>query len=165
MAVAGSLDHFQWFGRGPHENYPDRKVSAEVGRYSGSVAEQYVPYARPQETGNKEDVRWAALTDDSGTGFLVIAEDLLAVTALHYTASDLDNADHIHELSTRKEIYLNLDHRQCGLGNASCGPGVLDKYALKPEPVKFRFSFRPYFPKMGDMAAAARLQLPKPITP
>jgi beta-galactosidase len=162
MTVSGDFDFFHWFGRGPHENYPDRKESADVGRYAASVAGQYIPYARPQETGNKEEVRWAALTDDAGTGLLVVAEgDLLAVSTLYFTASDLDRADHINEIFPREEVYLNLDHKQCGLGNASCGPGVLDKYALKPEPTRFSFSFRPYFPTMGDIASVARTRLPK----
>lgn len=163
MTVAGAFDNFQWYGRGPHENYPDRKVSAAVGYYLSTVAEQYVPYARPQEMGNKEDVRWAALTDESGAGLLIVAQDVLAVTALHYTTDDLDSANHIHELEPRRDITLSLDYKQCGLGNASCGPGVLDKYLLRPEPCRFRFSFRPYAPAMGRIADAARLRIPPEI--
>lgn len=161
MTVSGDFNSFFWYGRGHHENYPDRKTSAAVGIYSSPVARQYVPYVRPQETGNKEDVRWAALTDDSGEGLLVVAEDILAITALQYTAGDLDKADHIHELTPRQDIILHLDSWQYGLGNGSCGPGVIKKYALYPESFDFSFSFRPYIPSMGEMSAVARRQIPQ----
>jgi len=161
MTVAGAFENFQWYGRGPHENYPDRKVSADVGQYRSTVTEQYVRYPMPQETGNREDVRWAALTDRSGAGLLIVAQDILAVTALHYTADDLDRAKHIHELEPREDIHLSLDYKQCGLGNGSVGSDhqVLEKYALHPEPVSYRFSLRPYTPAMGDIADVARLRI------
>jgi beta-galactosidase len=131
LRVNGNLEHWQWYGRGPHENYPDRKRSAELGVWSSSVTEQYVPYAHPQETGNKEDVRWAKLTDASGEGLLVEAEgEPMAVSALHYTARDLGSARHAYELKPRPEVILSLDAAQSGLGNSSCGPGVLERYAL-----------------------------------
>lgn len=156
MTISGSFKNFQWYGRGPQENYPDRKIGTAVGLYKSTVREQYVPYVRPQETGNKEDVRWAALTDESGEGLLVVARDVMAVTSLHYTAGDLDKAEHIHELTPREDIILCLDARQLGLGNGSCGPGVIEKYKLHPKPVNFSFSLRPYSPSMGDISAVAR---------
>ncbi len=158
MTVDGAYDNFIWYGRGPHENYPDRKVSADVGLYHSTVARQYVPYIRPQENGNKEDVRWAALNDESGAGLLAVAEDVLSVTALHFTALDLA-AGHTHQLTPRKDVTLCLDYRQNGLGNSSCGPPVLEKYALRPETCRFSFSLRPYIPKMGEIEFVARWAL------
>ncbi len=155
MTVAGAYDNFVWYGRGPHENYPDRKVGADVGLYRSTVAEQYVPYVRPQENGNKEDVRWAALTDESGAGLLVVAEDVLAVTALHYKALDFDVA-HPNQLKPRKDVTLCLDYKQNGIGNSSCGPAVLEKYTLHPEACGFSLSIRPYAPAMGDISTVAR---------
>jgi beta-galactosidase len=160
MTVSGNFSNFCWYGRGPQENYPDRKTGAAISVYRSTVSEQYVPYVRPQETGNKEEVRWAALTDESGEGLLVVAETPLAVTALHYTAGDLDKADHIHEISPRKDVILCLDIWQYGLGNGSCGPGVIDKYSRYPESFNFGYSLRPYTPSMGDISAVARLQIP-----
>jgi beta-galactosidase len=160
MTVSGNFSNFCWYGRGPRENYPDRKTGAAISVYSSTVSEQYVPYVRPQETGNKEDVRWAALTDESGEGLLAVAKTPLAVTALHYTAGDLDKADHIHEISPRKDVILCLDTWQYGLGNGSCGPGVIEKYSRYAESFNFRFSLRPYTPSMGDISAVARLQIP-----
>ena len=160
MRVSGDYENFIWYGRGPYENYPDRKTSADVGIYRSTVAEQFVPYVRPQETGNKEDVRWSALTDTSGAGLMVVADDLLAVTALHYTAEDLDAARHPYELTPRREVILCVDYKQRGLGNASCGPDVLKAYDFQPESCSFGLSFRPYTPAMGDTASIARLALP-----
>ncbi|MCP4640390.1 MAG: DUF4981 domain-containing protein [bacterium] len=161
MTVAGALDNLQWLGRGPFENYPDRKVAADVGLYSGKVADQYVPYPFPQETGNKEDVRWTALTDKSGAGLLVVAHDTLSMTALHFTAQDLYTAKHTHELEPRRDVVLCLDYGQCGLGNASCGPRFLDQYALEPGACSFGFSLRRLDPAMDDVRAVARTKLPE----
>ncbi|MEW6745392.1 MAG: glycoside hydrolase family 2 TIM barrel-domain containing protein [Planctomycetota bacterium] len=165
LPLRAAFDRLEWYGRGPHESYPDRKAGAALGRYRGTVAAQYVPYPRPQENGNKEDVRWLALTDWTGSGLLVVAADRLAVTALHFTAEDIDRARHLHELEPRAEVILSLDAAQCGLGNASCGPGVLDKYALRARPWSFSFSLRPYSPESGDLADIARSVLPVVVRP
>jgi len=161
MKISGEFNNFSWYGLGPYENYPDRKEGSWTGLFRTTVHEQYVPYARPQETGNKEEVRWAALTNDSGAGLLIVADDVLAVTALHYSIDDLNKAEHIHELTPDKDVYLSLDYRQRGLGNASCGPEVLEKYELKPHACSYGFSLRPYFEEMGDIAKVARKRITK----
>jgi beta-galactosidase/beta-glucuronidase len=143
MALPGGFETMTWYGRGPHESYVDRKQSALVGLYSGTVDEQYVPYVVPQEHGNKTDVRWVALTNAEGVGLLAVGLPLLEVSAHHYTTEDLTVAQHLHELQRREEITLNLDHRQGGLGNESCGPGVLPQYLLQPEETTFRLLLRP----------------------
>ncbi len=151
MTIPSGMEYFSWYGRGPHENYPDRKTSAAIGRWAGTVTDQYVPYPRPQETGNKEDVRWLALRENSGNGLLVVTEGKpYSASALHYTASDLDRADHTFELDPREEVVLSLDAAMSGLGNSSCGPGVLQRYAVLPEPHVLRVSFRPL--RAGDEA-------------
>jgi beta-galactosidase len=160
MMLPEGLENLEWFGRGPHENYVDRKVSADVGRYRSTVSEQYVPYIMPQETGNKEDVRWAVLTDASGAGLMVVADETMALTALHFTAQDLDEAAHTCDLTPRPEVVLCVDHAQCGLGNASCGAGVMGKYLLRAEPARFGFSLRPFRPSMGEPASVARVSAP-----
>jgi hypothetical protein len=91
---------------------------------------------------------------------MVVADGLLAVTALHYTAEDLDAAKHPYELKPRREVILCVDYKQRGLGNASCGPDVLKAYDFQPESCSFGLSFRPYTPAMGDIASIARLALP-----
>ncbi len=137
MTLPTFLETLTWFGRGPHESYADRKEGAKIGRYSGPVTAQYVPYGMPQENGNKSDVRWATLTDAAGTGLRVTGDQLLNLSAHHFTAADLTNAMHTYEVQPRPEITLNVDVAQCGLGNASCGPGVLPQYMLLPQPTSF----------------------------
>ncbi|MCC9075631.1 DUF4981 domain-containing protein [Litorilinea aerophila] len=138
MTLPGRFNTFTWYGRGPHESYVDRKEGAWVGVFSGSVDEQYTPYIMPQENGNKTDVRWVSLTGDGG-GLLVVGQPLLNVSAHHFTTEDLTRATHTYELKRRDEITLNLDYAQCGLGNGSCGPGVLPQYMLTPGEYRFRF--------------------------
>jgi beta-galactosidase len=150
MGVSGSLNGFTWLGRGPFESYPDRKHAADVGRYSGSVADQYQPYVRPQENGNKEEVRWAALTDERGAGLLIQAAGPLAVTVQRFTPQQTDDARHengeprkIVPLIPRNDTILALDFAQMGLGGASCGPGPLEQYRLSAQPVQWRVILRP----------------------
>jgi beta-galactosidase len=151
------LEQLRWYGRGPGENYSDRKQSADMGVWAGTVSNQYVAYAKPQETGNKEDVRWAALTDASGRGLLVCAEGgAMAMSALHYAAADLAAARHAYELKSRPEVILSLDAAQCGLGNGSCGPGVLEKYALTAKSYSLRLRFSPCPAAPESIPAAAR---------
>jgi beta-galactosidase len=146
MRVAGAFENFRWYGRGPWENYSDCKRSADMGVWSGTVAGQYVPYVKPQETGNKEDVRWLTLTDTNGTGLLVVAEEKpMAVSAIHFTAADLAAVRHNYELTPRPEVVLSLDAKQSGLGDSSCGPGVLERYAVLPTKTHhLHLLFRPY---------------------
>lgn len=133
IAFCFSSDYntFIWQGRGPQDNYPDRKTSAAVGLWKGSVADQYVHYPRPQDSGNKEEVCRLMLTDRHGKGIRVDAvEDVFSASALHYTAQDLYKETHDCNLKPRPEVILSLDAAVLGLGNSSCGPGVLKKYTI-----------------------------------
>ena len=159
LRARAGLETLRWYGHGPHENYADRLGSAPVGVWTSTVAEQFVPYARPQETGNKEGVRWLSLTDASGHGLLVTSVDTpFAATALHLTAADLDGAKHPNELRPRPEIVLSLDARQCGLGNSSCGPGVLQRYAVPVQPYALQVEFRRIRPTDTPGTARARYE-------
>ena len=144
LRLPGVLDQFAWYGRGPHENYADKKYGARVGVYRGSVQEQYEPYIFPQENGNKSDVRWAAVTDLHGFGLLAAGLPLLNVSVHHYTPENFTAAKHTFELQRRDETILHLDHRQAGLGSNSCGPGPLEQYLIKPEDVEFSVRLKPY---------------------
>ncbi|HHS13437.1 MAG TPA: DUF4981 domain-containing protein [bacterium] len=158
LEMNGSLKRVKYFGRGPHENYVDRMTSADAGLYEMNVEDFFVPYVRPQETGNREQVRWAALTDDQGRGVLMKADRPLSMSVLHYSPDDLDRAEHLNELNPGESVFWCLDAAQCGLGNNSCGPGVLDKYALKPEPVRYGFTLIPMDPSTGPIEETARLK-------
>jgi beta-galactosidase len=159
MCLPGGYEQFTWYGRGPHETYVDRKEGAQVGVYSGTVDEQYVPYIVPQENGNKTEVRWVALTNQDDVGLLASGDRWLEVSAHHYTTADLTLATHTCELERREEIALNLDYAQSGLGSASCGPGRLEKYQLKPEEVRYSVRLRPFSSAVDSPMALSKQTL------
>jgi len=163
MAIPGEFNTMTWYGRGPHETYWDRKTGAAVDVYSGLVEEQIHPYVRPQENGNKTDVRWLALTNKDGTGLLAVGMPLLSVSAWPYTMDDLEKARHINELPVRDIITVNIDYKQMGVGgddgwseNARPHP----EYRLPPKPYRYRFRLQPYTREMGSMETIARQTLP-----
>ena len=166
MMLASDYETFTWLGRGPHESYWDRKRSADVGLYQGDVSDQYEEYVRPQESGNKTDIRWAALTNHKGRGMMVIAGDLYSASALHYTAADLNDAQHIHQLKPRNEVVFCMDAVQMGLGGASCGPGPMKKYILETRPVQMRYTLCPVRTRdVKSMAEQSRMRMPVPGLP
>lgn len=164
MRLNAALGNLEWFGPGPWESYPDRKAACDVGRYKSTVDEQFVRYSRPQDNGSHEEARWLALTDDAGRGVLVVMDRPQPFTALRMSAQDIDDARHIDRVPTRDEIYLTVDYRQRGLGNASCGPGPLPKYILPIEPMEWGFTLRPLKPGQ-DPARLARQALPILLAP
>ena len=132
FCLSPSYDTFIWYGRGPQDNYPDRKTSAATGLWKGTVDEQYVHYPRPQDSGNKEEVHYLTLMDKQNKGIRIDAvEEVFSASALHYTAQDLYKETHDCYLKPRAEVILSLDAAVLGLGNSSCGPGVLKKYAIR----------------------------------
>jgi beta-galactosidase len=149
--LAKALEKMRYYGRGPRENYIDRKTASFFGVYDSTVTEQFEDYVRPQDNGYKCDVRWAEFRDSAGNGVRFSASQPLFMQALHYSAEDLEFSRHRNgqqrfraPLVKRDEVCLNLDVRQLGLGGASCGPRPMDKYifpiqreewVLKMEPV------------------------------
>ncbi|MBK8654947.1 MAG: DUF4981 domain-containing protein [Haliscomenobacter sp.] len=131
-----SFDRISWYGRGPEESYWDRKYGAHVGLYEGMVKDQLHPYVRPQETGNKSDVRWMAVRDGKGAGLLVVADSLLNASAWHFWAEDLDPGEkkvqtHAKELRERNLTHVRIDFQQMGLGGInSWGELPLEEYRL-----------------------------------
>jgi beta-galactosidase len=143
MSLPGKFDQVTWYGRGPHETYADRKDSGMFGVFHNTVAGLHTPYVRPQENGNRSETRWLAVTDADGAGLLVKGLPELNFSAHDYTPQDLTAANHLHELKARPETYLTLDLAQGGLGNGSCGPGVLPQYLLQPAACHFELVFHP----------------------
>jgi beta-galactosidase len=142
MTLHPGLEHLDWYGRGPWDNYSDRKASAVVGQFASTVTDEYVPYILPQEHGHKSDVRRLALTDDTGFGLEVDGMPSVGFTASHFTADDLYAARHTTDLVARPEVILSLDHGQRGLGTASCGPDTLPRYRLTDAAYRFAYSLR-----------------------
>ncbi len=157
MTIPGEYNTMTWYGRGPHETMLDRKTGAAVGIYSGLVEELIHPYIRPQENGNRTDVRWAALTNEKGFGLLIsdIGGTLLNVSAWPYTMDDLENASHDYELPRRENITLNIDFKQQGVGGDIPGLATLHKeFKLKKKiPYSYCFRLRPYSKDMGNITS------------
>ena len=142
MSLAKDFEKVRWLGRGLDENYPDRKDATDMGVWNSTVTKQYVPYVRPQENGNHEDTRWLTLTDTNGNGLKISAqENPFSFSALHFTANNLATTRHNFELKPRTEIILSLDAKMCGLGNSSCGPGVLEKFSVPPTNYSLKLRF------------------------
>lgn len=165
LTLPGALDRAEWYGRGPHENYWDRRTGAAVGRYRAPVGELAHPYVRPQETGTRSDVRWAAFTDREGAGLLVVGLPTVAFSALPYRISDLDGGEtktrtHWTDLVPRGEVTLTVDYRQSGVGgDDSWGAVPHREYTLWPQDLEYRFLLRPLRPG-EDPGEAARAAIP-----
>jgi len=137
------LNHVTWFGRGPIENYQDRKNAAYVGLYSATPDEMREHYTRTQTMGGRCDARWITLTDTDKRGIRITAKGTIDFSALHYSDRELWRVKYNHDLENirRNEVVLNLDCVQRGLGNASCGPGPRPKYEIKPDST-YQYDFR-----------------------
>lgn len=155
MQLPVEFANLKWFGRGPHENYVDRKTSAEVGLYESTVVDQYVPYIRPQENGYKTDIRWLTLTNDNGSGILVSGNPLLCFAALNYIHDDFESPGklsqyrpdartantHTNNVKPHDLVNLNIDLAQMGVGgDNSWGAPIHPQYRLLAR--KYEYSFR-----------------------
>jgi beta-galactosidase len=134
------FEHLEWYGRGPHESYPDRKRGAAIGRYESTVKHEYVPYIVPQEHGGHTDTRWFTLAADAGPTVRVDAPEPFHFSASHFSAEDLTAATHDVELVARPETIVHLDAAHRGLGTLSCGPDTLLQYRLGPGRYRWRWS-------------------------
>jgi beta-galactosidase len=111
-----TFENITWYGKGPHENYWDRSTGAKIGTYSGKVMDQYIPYLKPQECGNKTEVRWAAITNNEGIGLLINGLPTLEVNALPYTPHELEQHDHGYKLPESDKVALRINYKQMGVG-------------------------------------------------
>lgn len=144
LILPRELDQLTWFGRGPHENYADRKLGAAVGVYHSTVTEQATPYVYPGECGGKEDVRWLTLTDPAGNGLMVIGMDKFHFDALHFTIQDLENAKHTASLTPRDSVILHLDGRHMGVGgDDGWMASVHNEYLIFPGIYTYSLRLRP----------------------
>ncbi|HZL76538.1 MAG TPA: glycoside hydrolase family 2 TIM barrel-domain containing protein, partial [Bacteroidales bacterium] len=158
MQLPPEFMNLKWFGRGPHENYADRKTSADIGLYESTAADQYVPYVRPQENGYKTDTRWLTLTDDNGTGILVSGNPVFCFAALNNIHDDFESPGklsqyrkdaksantHINSVKPRELVNLNIDLGQMGVGgDNSWGAPIHPEYRLQDRKYQYSFRIRP----------------------
>ncbi len=133
------FDRLRWYGRGPLENYPDRNRGALVGTWESGIDES--PYLVPQEFGLRTDCRWFEFVSDDATVRLdVIDPTVMHVSATRFSAQDLYAAEHETDLRPRRTLVVHADVVHRGVGTASCGPDVLDRYVVGPG--RYRFSYR-----------------------
>lgn len=142
LTLPDDFEGLEWFGRGPLDNYVDRCRAAAVGRWSGTVSGQYVPYVVPQEHGNKTGLRWMELTGEAAAVRFVPSRHCEG-SATRFTPDDLFAARHTSDLAPRAEIIVNLDVRQRGLGTGSCGPDTLERYRIGAGDYALDFEIRP----------------------
>ncbi len=169
MQVPADFQFIKWYGNGPHETYWDRKSSGEMGVWQGTVWEQMHRYSRPQETGNKTDVRWMSLTNKNGIGMLVQSESTpLSMSAWQLNMTDLGfypgkkgaesasglvpvTSKHGADLFPQKIITWNIDFKQMGLGgDTSWGRQVHDEYTLPVKKYQYAFRWIPFENKIGN---------------
>ena len=173
VELVRGLENVEWLGRGPFENYVDRKRAADVRRHANRVADHYVPYMRPQENGYKTDTRWLSLDDAADTGLLVLADDLIGFSVHHNRLSDfvppvkiaITREDgpgarvddervnmHVSDVVPRDIVSLNIDYGQMGVGgDDSWGKRTLMKYSLTDTKYSYGFTLLPYVPGNGRL--------------
>ncbi len=147
LAMPAAFNRVTWYGRGPHENYVDRKSSAFVGRYEAGVEDFMSPYVSPQEMGYRTETRWVAITDEQGYGLLFSGEPLLCFSALPYTNEDLTQetrgSKHPVDVERRDFVALNIDYGQMGVGgDDSWGAWPHKQYLLPAQEYQYRFRIR-----------------------
>jgi beta-galactosidase len=143
LTLAAGHEALAWFGRGPHETYPDRKRGGQVGRWTSTVTDQLVPYVRPQENGGHSDVRRVELRDAAGAGVGIALDRPRQVSVSHLSAADLDVALHDTELRPRAETFVHLDVAHRGVGTASCGPDTLAPYVFGAGTYRWSWTIEP----------------------
>lgn len=135
LVLADPATAVTWFGKGPHQSYPDTGQGARTGWFTLPAAEMDIDYVRPQESGARTGVRWAAL--EMGGTTLEVSGEPFALTVRPYSQEVLDRASHQPDLKADGRTYIYLDHALRGVGTAACGPGVLEQYRLKPRDADF----------------------------
>lgn len=172
MRLPANMNNLEYFGRGPYENYWDRKTGSDVGIYRNTADKEYFPYGRPQENGHHTDVRWLSLSQSNGTGLAVVADDLIEFNALRNSVEDFDGQDskrpyqyfvydgltadadlnivrkkqtHINDIKPQNYVELNVDYRMMGLGgDTSWGSRTYEHYVIKSDvPHSFGFTLVP----------------------
>ncbi|HEV8282439.1 MAG TPA: glycoside hydrolase family 2 TIM barrel-domain containing protein [Candidatus Limnocylindrales bacterium] len=131
LELVAGYETVEWFGRGPHETYPDRRRGSRIGRWSSTVSDLLTPYVHPQENGGRADTRWMRLEAPGGT-LRIDLDEPRQVSALHVHAADLAAATHDVEVRPRPETIIHIDSAHRGVGSASCGPDTLEPYVLRP---------------------------------
>lgn len=166
MALLPMADRLRWYGRGPHESYPDRMRAADLGVYQSPVCDQLTPYISSMECGNHMDTRWLTVTDRTGAGLMVAHDGApFAFSALPYADEELERVTCRHELPSSRQTVLCIDAATMGVGSAACGPGPLDRYLLRAAPICQSFVIRPFRGGLREACTLGRQCSPARLRP
>tara|TARA_B110000240_G_scaffold122630_1_gene136897 strand:- start:459 stop:1457 length:999 start_codon:yes stop_codon:yes gene_type:complete len=163
MSLTGDFTELSWFGRGPHESYWDKKTSAAIGLYNGSVWDQTFQYVRPQETGNKTDVRWMAVSNGK-IGLMAKGDPTFDGSVHQYPYNDLDHVRYGQkhgklDIQPKDQVDWLIDYKQMGVGgDNSWGARPHDQYTLNPKPYSFSFMLIP-FESTDDLTKLSKLEV------
>jgi beta-galactosidase len=156
------FDAVEYLGRGPEENYSDRKRGSDVGLYTSTVKEQLTPYSKPMEAGNHEDVRWVALSGGKLPSLLAVSDSgPMQISALPYTDEQLAVPEYSVDLPEPGVTALTLSRETLGVGSNSCGPRPLEEYIVWSEPAAFTYVLRLLPAGQNNIAFPARLVVPR----
>ncbi|MGF1719938.1 beta-galactosidase subunit alpha [Vibrio kyushuensis] len=153
LGINSDFDQVQYYGRGPEENYQDSKQANMIDVYQSIVDDMFENYPFPQNNGNRQHVRWAALSSRAGNGIAVKPQQEINFSAWFYTNQNMHQAQHTIELEKSGYITLNLDHQVMGLGSNSWGSEVLDSYRVYMDEFRYGLTLIPF--QAGDCSAQA----------
>ena len=155
-----NFTQIEYFGKGPSENYIDKRYGSDVGVYSQNIYEFIESYVVPQENGNRTDVRWMYLSDPkTKDGLLIVADSLLSMSAWPYTEKNIDEAKHTNKLKNADYITLNIDLVQMGVGGNDSWSDVaapLEQYQIKAQPYRYSFFIVPFNSKTKEPGVRAK---------
>ena len=145
--LSKELEQVSYYGLGPYGNYNDRCYGSWTAVHKAKVKDHYFPYSKPQDHGNREEVRWLTLSDAKGLGVIIVAPEPLSMSVLPYTQEELKTARHTIDLREPKVTEIRVAAQISGVGNGSCGPATLEQYRATAKPVSYQFYIRPYSPR------------------
>ena len=166
LEMPAGMEQLQWFGRGPWDSYTDRKEACLPAIWQSTVTDQREDYILPQEHGTKQEVRWLSVGNSDGCGLLFVAPDQMAASAVHFRPEDNytdrnNRMKHTYQFKSCTTTVVSLDAVTRGLGNASCGSDVREKYELHAQNTSFRFFIIPFNPQSSILhSQLARVDMP-----
>lgn len=165
MQLPEELGQYTYYGRGPWNNYNDRCTGSFIEKYQSTVKDQFVNFPKPQSMGNREEVRWCALTDKSGNGVEFVSGTVMSISALPWSAMEMTLAPHPYQLPKSTGTHLHLDLGVTGLGGNSCGQGgPLDEDCIKAGNHRMSFIIRPVYNSEFENTAKVSLAGDVPLS-
>ena len=163
MQLSKQMKNYTYYGRGPWNNYNDRCSGSFIEQHTSTVKDQFVAWPKPQDMANREEVRWATLTNDEGNGVIFVSTEGMSTSALEWNSVELTEAAHPYQLPESSATWLNIDKKVGGLGGSSCGPTPLEEDIVKAGENSVGFIMRPV--RKGDNYNAKANVLPSGAAP